>query len=217
METQVSANPAVTTTPSPAQGKKKSLKTVIIVVILFLAGIASVLGISRVRTYLGGAQASDAPKNVQVQASDSSATVSWQTEKAVLGTVMYGANQSNLLLRAPESQPVTIHRVTLSPLKADTVYFYRIQVGETIYDNGGAAFSFRTKPGTAVPTTAPIVPTTAPTIAPTTTPSGSCDLVKVCTQSEFESEMGGSDCSYDFDDNGIVNTRDWIECLRVNR
>jgi len=205
--------PQMETQPTPVtpKGNKKNLKTIIIVFVLFLAGIASVLGISRVKTYLGGAQADEEPGNVQVQAQDTSATVSWQTDKAVLGTIEYGTNQASLLLRAPESQPATIHRVALSPLKSDIVYYYRIRIGETLYDNNGVPFSFRTKAATVV---------VEPTLAPTTTPvvgEDDCTLVKVCTQSVFEGKMGGSDCQYDFDENGTINTRDWMLCLKENK
>ncbi len=209
----VPQSPQVVTQPTQVASRKKkgSLKTIIIVLVLFLAGITSVLGISKVKTYLGGAQADEEPKNVQVQTQDTSATVSWQTDKAVLGTIEYGTNQASLLLRAPESQPATVHRVALSPLKGDMVYYYRIRVGEVLYDNNGVPFSFRTKAGvvvqqpTAVPTTLPVVP------------EEDCSLVKVCTQSAFEKKMGGTDCQYDFDENGIINSKDWMLCLRENR
>ncbi len=193
---------------------KKTLKTIIIVIILFLAGIASVLGIKTVRNYLGGAQAEEEPQNVQIQAESTSATVLWQTDKEVLSTIEYGTNQSNLLLRAPESQPSTSHRVTLSPLKANTVYYFRIRVGENLYDNAGIAYSFRTKAGEAAIT--PIV-TSIPTLPVSTAAASSATLVSTCNQADFEAKMGESDSAYDFDKNGIVNTRDWLECLRVNR
>ncbi|MFH1601593.1 MAG: fibronectin type III domain-containing protein [Candidatus Shapirobacteria bacterium] len=197
----------------PEAKPKKNLKTIIIVLLLFVAGIASVLGINKVKNYLGGAAADEEPKNVQATALDTSATISWQTDKSVLGTVEYGTNQASMLLRAPESAPSATHRIALSPLKSDTVYYYRIRIGETLYDNNGLPFSFRTKAAAAAPTIAPIVsPTAAPTIA-----SGSCELIQVCNQTDFEGEMGGTDCQYDFDENGIVNTRDWIECLKINR
>ena len=205
------SQPQAQPTQAAPKGNKKNLKTLIIVFVLFLAGIVSVLGISKVKTYLGGAQADQEPKNVQVQTNDTSATVSWQTDKAVLGTIEYGTNQASLLLRAPESQPATIHRVALSPLQSDLVYYYRIRVGETLYDNNGVPFSFRTKAATPV-----VQPTTAPTLIPTVV-ADECELVKVCTQSNFEKKMGSTDCQYDFDKSGMVNSRDWMLCLQANR
>jgi len=199
---------------------KKTIKTIIIIVILFLTGAAAVLGIRTVKNYLGGAEAGEKPLNVQVQAESTSATITWQTDKAVLSTIEYGTNQSNLLLRAPETQPATLHRVTLAPLKANTVYYFRIRVGEMLYDNGGIAYSFRTKPKggttTLAPSPSPQV-TLQPTLRPTSgaaTASGT--LVQTCSQADFETKMGSSDPAYDFDKNGVVNTRDWLECLRRN-
>jgi len=194
---------------------KKTIKTLIIVLVLFLAGVASVIGIKTVRNYLGGAQADETPRNVQFQVSDTSAVISWQTDKAVMSTVEYGANPSNLILRVPEAQPTTIHRVTLAPMKTNTTYYFRIRVGETLYDNAGIAWSFRTKASSeGQPTITPSL--TSPT--PTSTATGiPISLVETCSQAEFEAKMGSSDSAYDFDKNGVVNSRDWLECLRVNR
>jgi len=193
---------------------KKTIKTIIIIIILFLAGIASVLGIKTIKNYLGGAQAGEEPQGVQAEAESNKATVSWQTDKEILSTIEYGTNQSNLLLRAPESQPTMTHRVNLAPLKPGTVYYFRIRVGETLYDNAGIAYSFRTEAAgagvTPAVTSAPLSPT--PTVA---TASG--ELVESCNQEDFETRMGGSDVSYDFDENGVVNTRDWLRCLQINR
>jgi len=191
---------------------KKTIKTLIIVLVLFLTGVVSVVGIKTVKNYLGGAQADEAPRNVQFQVSDTSVVISWQTDKAVMSTVEYGANPSNLILRVPEAQPTTVHRVTLAPLKTNTTYYFRIRVGETLHDNAGIAWSFRTKASSGGTTTPLVSPT--PTLTAVGIPAG---LVTTCNQAEFEAKMGSSDSSYDFDENGVVNSRDWLECLQQNR
>ena len=196
---------------------KKIIKTVIIVLVLILTGIAAVVGIKTVKNYLGGAAGGEAPKGVRFQVTATSATISWQTDKEVMGTVEYGANPSNLILRVPETQPTTVHRVTLAPLKPNTTYYFRIRVGETLYDNNGIAWSFRTKAETTAggeslsPT-----PTGGASLTVSPSPATGGTLVKTCVQSEFEAKMGTQDPAYDFDKNGVVNTRDWLECLRVN-
>ena len=192
---------------------KKTLKTIIIVLILFLIGTGSIFGINAAKTYLSGAAAGEDPQNVKVQADVASATISWQSEKEVMGVVEYGANQASLMLRAIETQQSTVHRVILSPLKEETTYYFRIRVGETIYDNNGIPYSFKTKPATAevLPTLTPVPILPIPTVA---SPSGS--LVVDCVSADFESQMGTSNPAYDFDKNGVVNTLDYIKCKQAN-
>jgi hypothetical protein len=201
---------------------KKNLKIILIVVILFLAGIAAVLGVRVAKTYLGGAEAGTEPKNVRIQAESNSATISWQTDKEAIGVVEYGTNQASLLLRGPETTAATTHKVSLSPLKADTTYYFRIRIGELIYDNNGIPYSFKTKPAetavtiTQTPSPFPTIspPAATPSVGKESTSSGA--LVTKCDADEFKTKMGGSDMAYDFDNNGIVNTKDWLECLKKN-
>ncbi len=201
---------------------KKTLKTIIIVLILFLTGIGAIFGINAAKTYLSGAAAGEDPQNVKVQADVASVTISWQSEKEIMGVVEYGANQASLMLRAIETQQSTTHRVVLSPLKEATTYYFRIKVGETIYDNDGIPYSFKTKPATAAvlptPTTARVlpVPTTAHVLPVPTVASQSGSLVTTCVSADFESQMGTSNQAYDFDKNGVVNTLDYIKCKQAN-
>lgn len=199
---------------------RKNIKIVLIILILILAGIAAVLGIRVARTYFSGASLDVEPKDVKITAQESSATITWQSDKPSIGVVEYGTNQGSLLLRAVESSESTSHRVVLSPLKPATNYYFRIRVGEVIYDNNGVPYSLKTKEAevTISPSSSP-----SPTLKPTSsqssssTPSaGSSSLVSQCDSDEFSSRFGTSDPAYDFDKNGQVNTRDWLECLEVN-
>lgn len=196
---------------------KKTLKTVIIVLILFLVGVGAVFGINAAKTYLSGAAAGEDPQNVKVQADVASATISWQSEKETMGVVEYGANQASLMLRAIETQKSTVHRVVLSPLKEGTTYYFRIKVGETIYDNNGIPYSFKTNPATVAelsPT--PTAVAIEPVLPSPTTASESGVLVTTCISADFESQMGTSNSAYDFDKNGVVNTLDFIKCKQAN-
>lgn len=214
---------------------KGNIKKIIIVVILLLTGVLAVFGIRAAKTYLSGASGGGEPQNVQAQAESKSATISWQTDKEAQATVEYGTTPASLLLRAPEKQAGTTHRVNLSPLRAGTTYYFRIRVGEKIYDNDGIPFSFKTKgegaAGQGSPTQAQAQPTRTqpsptqaeatesaqPTAQPTTsTATGSATKVTECDKTEFSDKFGTSDASYDLDDNGVVNTRDWIKCLQAN-
>lgn len=210
---------------------KVNIKKIIIVVILLLTGVLAVFGIRAAKTYLSGAAGGAEPQDVQVQAEVKSATINWQTEKENQATVEYGTTPASLLLRAPEQQPATTHQVDLSPLRSGTTYYFRIRVGDKIFDNDGIPFSFKTKgeeteeslsptpTQQALPTSAqpsPTKPATESAQPTTSTATGSAKVTQ-CVKSEFKEKFGTSDSSYDLDDNGIVNTRDWIMCLNENQ
>ena len=114
---------------------KFSIKTVIIIVILLLVGVLGVLGVNTARTYLSGASADLAPKNVLGKGNEDgkSATITWTTDKEAMGVVEYGTTPASLLLRAPESSQSTSHSIVLSPLKGGTNYYFRIRVGEEVF------------------------------------------------------------------------------------
>lgn len=207
---------------------KGKLKTIIIVLILFLTGIALVLGINFVRNYLSGAAGGEEPKNVRVQADASSATITWQSEKESIGVIEYGTSQANLLLRAVESQATTVHRVVLTPLKENTTYYFRIRVGESIYDNNGIPYTFRTKskqllsptPSPALsptPTATVSAATPTPTVLSPTPKAGTSGLVSECVEEEFKEKFGSSDASYDFNGDGVVTAVDLMMCLNQKK
>jgi len=194
------------------------MKKIIIVIILILTGVLIVVGLKTAKTFLSGAASGCDPTGVRAQADSGSATVSWQTEKECQGVVEYGTTPASLLLRALETQPTTVHRVTLAPLKENTTYYFRIRVGEEIYDNNGIPYSFKTtakeegeeeKPK-PTPTKTEAKPTTKPTTA-------SCTKIKVCEIKDFSQKFGTTDCRYDLDENGNVNGADWALCLKQNK
>lgn len=203
---------------------KKNIKTVIIIVILLLSGVLAAVGVRTARTYLSGASGGKAPQNVRVEADVKSATVTWQTDNEVQGTVEYGTTPASLLLRALENQSSTNHRVVLSPLKEATTYYFRIRIDDEIYDNNGIPFSFKTNPDAQSDELPPQtqfpeeLPEEAPVEEPVSEPETTEPEAKVtsCDSDEFKEKFGTSDPEYDFDDNGTVNTRDWILCLKEN-
>ncbi len=179
--------------------KKFSFKTILIIVIMLLVGVLGVLGVNTARTYLSGASADLAPKNVSAKVGEDgrSAVVSWVSDKAEMGVVEYGTTPASLLLRALESEATTAHSINLTPLKANTNYYFHIRIGEEVFDNNGIPYSFRTKASTDVlPTTMPVV-SLVPTIA-----------------SQSSGTTGGT-CSRDVDYNkdGVVNSLDYLNCV----
>lgn len=207
---------------------KKNLKTIIIIVILLLSGVLIVVGLGAARTYLSGAAGGCEPSAVRAQAEAKSTTISWQTDKECQGVIEYGTTPASLLLRALETQSVKTHRVVLSPLKGGTTYYFRVKAGETIYDNNGIPWSFKTKSAdeetsgltpTTVETTPSPTGVSVPLATPTVATGSSTSETKVtnCVKADFKEKFGTSDARYDFDNNGTVNTKDWIECLNRNQ
>lgn len=179
---------------------KFSIKTIIIIVILLLVGVLGVLGVNTARTYLSGASADLVPKNVLGKGNEDgkSGTITWTTDKETMGVVEYGTTPASLLLRAPESSQSTSHSVVLSPLKAGTNYYFRIRVGEDVFDNNGIPYSFKTLAAVVEPTQIPTV-VLLPTVA-VASKSGTtvCDRVT------------------DYNKDGVVNSLDYVFCLKNN-
>lgn len=177
---------------------KIGLKTIIILVILVLVGVLGVLGINTAKTYFSSAAAGSEPTGVLATPSvdGKSATVVWTTEKAVQAVVEYGTTPASLLLRSVESDSTTSHQVTLTPLKSGVNYYFRIRVGEDVYDNNGIPYSFKTKDSVEVvvqPTVA-VMPTTAVSTGSATT----------CQQNK------------DYNGDGVINSLDYLQCIRSN-
>lgn len=178
---------------------KFSIKTIIIIVILLLVGILGVLGVNTARTYLSGASADLAPKNVLGKGNDDgkSATITWTTDKEAMGVVEYGTTPASLLLRAPESSQSTSHSIVLSPLKAGTNYYFRIRVGEDLFDKDGIPYNFKTM-------TAVIAPTQIPTVA-------------VLPTAIVATGSGVTECNRttDYNKDGVINSLDYISCMKT--
>lgn len=182
--------------------KTGTIRSVLVIVILLLVGVLGVLGVNTVKTYIGGASADTQPKGVIAKPNDDgkSATVSWVSDKNTVGVVEYGTSPAALLLRAPESESTTNHSVALSPLKPNINYYFRIRIGEEIFDNNGIPYSFKTKEADA---SVVVLPTIAPQAPAMVLPTVGVVVPAVeCKKTE------------DFNKDGVVNTMDYIDCLR---
>lgn len=200
----------------------KSVKTIVIVLVLFLVGVVSVFGLQTAKTLLSGAAGDCEPTGVKAQASDKSATISWQTDKSTCqGVVEYGTTPASLLLRSLENAAETTHRQVLTPLKSETTYYFRIRVEDQVYDNNGIPYSFKTTTEetskAAEITPQPTVPLAQPSVSPVPTKQLSCVKVTKCLNVEFTEKFGTDDCRYDFDNNGVVNGADIIKCRQTNK
>jgi len=209
-------------------------KTIIVMVIVILVGVLSVYGVNTVRTYMSGASGGMDPKSVLAKSNDDGkgAVVTWTSDKPSIGVVEYGTTPASLLLRAVETDSVTDHKISLSPLKPNVNYYFRIRVGEDTYDNSGIPYSFKTKgsvEAVATPTVV-FVPTVA--LVPTTTSSGGCNRTTDYNHDNVINTMDYLSClktgvspaaspsggacvaGTDYDGNGVVNSLDRVKCLQ---
>lgn len=150
----------------------------------------------------------DAPQNISLAKRSSNAiTITWTTDSDTTGIVEYGTSADDLRFTQPSLNPSTTHRVALTLLKPDTTYYYRIKVGENVYDNGGVPYTFTTRaagegdtnPSGTVSTTpqpstasasiteipASVLSTTpADSLSPTLTPEGAQPTLKASTPTQ---------------------------------
>ncbi len=175
-----------------------------------------------IRTFFGEATGGAKPQGVRVaNISANSAAISWQTTEPVVGQVEYGTTPGSFLLRATETSPTTNHNVSLSPLLPETIYYFRIRVGEEIYDDNGAPYSFTTKeavtkmPSPEVSPTLPLVSPTAVISRPIATPTQNLSPVisptgGKYTLDDFKKMFGASNAEFDINKDGVVNSADWV-------
>jgi len=174
-----------------------------------------------IRTFFGEATGGAKPQGVRVaNISANSAAISWQTTEPVVGQVEYGTTPGSFLLRATETSPTTNHNVSLSPLLPETIYYFRIRVGEEIYDDNGAPYSFTTKeavakmpsPGVspALPLVSPTVVISQPTVTPTQNLSPVISPTEKYTLDDFKKAFGTSNAEFDINKDGVVNSVDWV-------
>lgn len=171
---------------------QNSLTKGIIIVLALLASIVIlVFAVQTAKNLLTKAKEDIEPFNVRTESVSSNSTVIlWETKKETQGMVEYGTNPSEFPLFAIETAETKTHSVNLSLLTPNTTYYYRIKIGEKVFDNSGLPWSFTTRVLTQ----------------PTPTPMA-CDL------STFQAKFGTSDPTYDLNKDGVVNSTDYLLCL----
>ena len=114
--------------------------------------VASTAGKSLAETLQGAGNLTLYVTNV----SDRGFTVSWTTDNAVTAEVRYGAGKPPALSGVDMGGPgpTTIHYFTISGLAASTTYYFEVQSGNELDDNGGAYYSVITARGVADATAA---------------------------------------------------------------
>ena len=181
--------------------KKLNVKTIVIGVVLLAVMVLLVIGVTQIRTLMSGAAGGVEPNGVTaVPGSDGkTAVITWTSDKESIGKVEYGATAASLVLMAAETTETANHSVSLSSLRSDTTYYYRIRVGEEVFDNGGVPYSFKTKADATVV----VSPTAIPTVA-------------LVSDTDTTSTTSGTVCDSktDYNKDGNVNSLDLTTCKK---
>ena len=175
---------------------KINIKTIVIIIVSLVVIALLVFGIIQVRTMISSASSDVEPQGVTVVLGDDgkTATITWMSNKESIAKVEYGTTAASLVLMSAESSMTTDHRILLSSLRPGTMYYYRIRVGEEIFDNEGIPYQFKTKSDTPV---AVATVTTVP-VAPPSQVTESSTLV--------------CDFKTDYNKDGVVNSFDLMAC-----
>lgn len=147
-----------------------------------------------------------APTDILVtKITDSSATISWTTDKESTGVVEYGTSPSQMVFFAPEATAKSQHSVELTLLQSKTPYYFIIRIGDTVYNKDGIPYTFTTKgSSTTTGNNAPIraVEPSTPPVSPTAKlVISSCIVTDDCAEIQ---KRFGKGCS----------TSDFIQCLK---
>lgn len=179
--------------------KKVNVKKMVIFGVLAVVMILVVLAIGQVRTFMSGATSDVEPQSVTVVSGDDgkSAVVTWISNKESISKVEYGTTAASLVLMSAESSAMTSHNVSLTSLRPSTTYYFRIRVGDEVFDNGGIPYTFKTKAD------ASLLVSVTPTLAAVTTPDDS--VAKAVVE---------CDPKTDYNKDGIVNSMDLNLCKK---
>lgn len=132
--------------------KNKKIPTIFGVILLLASIAAGVFFLQFNQVFKIGADASLEPNDVRLSnISDNSATISWMTAKEAAGFASLGESESSLGRVEKESasdEKFFTHSITLSGLKPQTTYFFKINSGGSNFDNNGLPWKFTT--GTAL-------------------------------------------------------------------
>ncbi|MFW6109958.1 MAG: fibronectin type III domain-containing protein [Patescibacteria group bacterium] len=203
---------------------KKKLLIVIGILLLSLGIPLGILGLKQFREPTSKASPENKPQLVrEAEVTSESAAITWVTSESAYGFVSYGET-AELGRTAQEETKTEAHRVTLYNLKPNTTYYYKVGVGEQLFDNNGVPYSFTTPKKTATQETEKeekekTTTTQEPPTKQATESSGFEEEKEKDDQKEeddqteltlegFEEALGTTNESYDLDGDGEVTALD---------
>jgi len=179
--------------------KKVNVKKIVIFGVLTVVMVLVVLAIGQVKTFMSGATSDVEPQSVTVVSGDDgkSAVIAWVSNKESISKVEYGTTAASLVLMSAESSAMTNHNLSLTSLRPSTTYYFRIKVGDEVFDNGGIPYTFKTKAD------ATLLVSVTPTLA--AVKSSDDSLVKTAVE---------CDPKTDYNKDGLVNSMDLNLCKK---
>lgn len=133
---------------------------IIIGFLILLAGLGGgILLVQKGQTFFLRADPEATPSQVKItNLTEGSFTVSWTTDKKVIGQIRYGENSQLDLSTADDRDQSTektdlflTHHVTLKNLRPNTLYYFKIVSGTKTYDNNGQLYQVTTAPTISLP------------------------------------------------------------------
>lgn len=184
--------------------KKINLKTIVIVIVMLVVIVLAVVMITQAKVFISGATSDVEPNNVVATSSEDgkSATISWSSEKESIAKIEYGTTAASLVLMTADTASTTNHSLVLNQLRPATNYYYRIRVGDEVFDDGGMPYIFKTK-GEAVVAQPTIM--ASPTVAASLTATPSAVDNKSTTKTVCDSKT-------DYNKDGTINSLDMTSC-----
>lgn len=128
--------------------KKSTIPTILGIFILVVGIFAGVFFLRNTQVFKIGADSAATPKDIRVSnITDTSATITWTTDKITSGFVSWGDSQNSVNKVGGEDingQKYFSHNVSLTGLAANTNYYYKINSDGTSFDNNGISWKFTT-------------------------------------------------------------------------
>lgn len=126
--------------------KKNKIPTILGIFLLFASVFAGVLLLKNNQIFKIGAT-SGIPKDVRISnLSDLSATISWVTDEESTSFISYGTTQNtgSVADETEDDQKFLTHSITITGLKPQTNYYFKINSNGTIFENNGVPWQFTT-------------------------------------------------------------------------
>jgi len=141
--------------------KKKNIPTILGIVILLVGTFAGVFFLGMRQIFKVGADTSVAPQDIRTSnVSDNTATISWTTDKESANFINWGESSNSLNKIEKETdddKKFSTHSVTISGLKPNTKYFYKINSDGENFDNKGIPWEFTTGENLSINTSSVLI------------------------------------------------------------
>ena len=133
---------------------KNIIKIPTIVGVLFLvAGLAAgIILIQNTSIFRSGASPQAAPRNVRISnISDSSFTVTWQTDSQTFGFIKFGEGENLSQTAQDDIEKSTVHSATAKNLKPQIKYSFKVNSQGSDFDSNGMPWAVSTGPALGKP------------------------------------------------------------------